>query len=511
MHGMSVTSLSVPLFRSLTFCFCVAASLPSANAKEPAAAALAFTSSDPLVLRARGLMDKGRFHDAELLLKENTVADNRASQAREELAEIIRRTRLEYCVTKEALLKRVQERIPDATPKELDQWIQEATPRTRLIDGQTFYFSGEPKNIFLFSTGAKARLARSGPKKESGWQLTKHLADVIAEAEKSGHAEVAPVKHRFSHKLTIDANAPELKRGSLVRVWLPYPQEYRQQRDVKLISASPEPKTIAPSARERNPVSGGPQRTIYFEQRVEDVAKPLVFQEVVEYTSYAYYPQLEPGRVEPLPAGWGDACLDERLPHIAFAPEIRKEVKKIVGAETNALVKAQKIFRWVSANIPWNSEDEYCTIPSFALKGFHARRGDCGIQNTVFITMCRIAGVPARWQSGYETKPLKDDWGMHDWAEIYVAPWGWLPADASYGVKKSADPRIQDFYCGHQDSYRLIVNLDWGRDLIPPKQSLRSEPADFQRGEVEVDGKNLYYDRWSSKTEVVREPVAPAS
>ena len=40
------------------------------------------------------------------------------------------------------------------------------------------------------------------------------------------------------------------------------------------------------------------------------------------------------------------------------------------------------------------------------------------------------------------------------------------PTDASYGVQKSADPRIADFYCGHQDSYRMIVNLDWGRDLV---------------------------------------------
>ena len=42
----------------------------------------------------------------------------------------------------------------------------------------------------------------------------------------------------------------------------------------------------------------------------------------------------------------------------------------------------------------------------------------------------------------------------------------------------------------------MIVNLDWGRELFPPKPSLRSEPADFQRGEVEVDGQNLYYDLW---------------
>ena len=95
---------------------------------------------------------------------------------------------------------------------------------------------------------------------------------------------------------------------------------------------------------------------------------------------------------------------------------------------------------------------------------------------------------------------------MHDWAEIYLAPWGWLPADASYGVQESADPRIADFYCGHQDSYRMIVNLDWGRDLFPPKLSLRSEPADFQRGEVEVDGRNLYYDLWDYSMKVERNP-----
>ena len=95
--------------------------------------------------------------------------------------------------------------------------------------------------------------------------------------------------------------------------------------------------------------------------------------------------------------------------------------------------------------------------------------------------------------------------GMHDWAEIYIAPWGWLPADASYGVSEIRRPESgQTFYCGHQDSYRLIVNLDWGRDLIPTKSSLRSEPADFQRGEVEVDGQNLYFDEWEAKSDVVR-------
>jgi len=47
----------------------------------------------------------------------------------------------------------------------------------------------------------------------------------------------------------------------------------------------------------------------------------------------------------------------------------------------------------------------------------------------------------------------------------------------------------------------MIVNTDWGAALVPPKHSMRSEPADFQRGEVEIDGKNLYFDQWDFDVE----------
>jgi hypothetical protein len=148
---------------------------------------------------------------------------------------------------------------------------------------------------------------------------------------------------------------------------------------------------------------------------------------------------------------------------------------------------------------------EYSIIPNLSAKGLSARRGDCGVQGMTFITLCRAAGVPARWQSGWQTKP--GDWNMHDWSEFYVEPWGWLPADASYGVREHADPRVRDFLCGHMDPYRLIVNLDYARQLAPPKTSFRSEPNDFQRGEIEIDGHNLYFDEWNYKFRVETLPL----
>lgn len=503
----SLSTLGAVALTSGVLCAGEDASATSIN--EPPAASLAFTSKDPVVLQALDFLKSGKFKEAESLLTAGTN-QNTASALRDrsETIDTIHRIRHGYSLDAAGLLAKVREKIPDATAGEVDRWATESGARYRMIDGQKLFFRREPQNIFLFSKEAKHRRAQAGnAPPEPKWQLLDHLKAIADEADRTGRVELQPVHHTMTHTLTIRANTPGIKAGSTVRVWLPYPQEYRQQRNVRFISASPKEKLIAPNAVEGNPVTGAAQRTVYFEEKIADPSKPLEFKVAFDYDSFAYYPKLEEAKVQALPSGWNSACLNERPPHIVFTPEIRSQAAGIIGQETNALAKARKIFHWVSANVIWNAEDEYCIMPSLAIKGFTARRGDCGVQNTVFITMCRIAGIPARWQSGFETKP-GDHWGMHDWAEMYIAPWGWLPADASYGVKKSDDPRIADFYCGHQDSYRTIVNLDWGRELFPPKQSLRSEPADFQRGEVEVDGQNFYFDQWDYKTEVERVPVS---
>jgi transglutaminase-like putative cysteine protease len=496
-----IAFLSAGLILSMTISLC------TAFAAEPPGALAGFTSRDPVVLKALALMKSGKFQKAEgLLARADSQADSEALRARQETIEIIRRTRSEYSLDEAGLLAKVRKIVPDATAKEVERWAKDSAARYRVIDGKKFFFGREPSNIFLFCEEAKTRRAKAGNAPAGAkWKLADHLKAIIEEADKTGEAEVQPVRHRITYTVTIPANTPGVKAGSRVRAWLPYPQEYRQQRGVKLISTSPQFALIAPNAVDGNPVGGGAQRTVYFERQVTDPAQPMEFTEVFEYNSYAYCPRLDEAKAQPLPASWNGACLAERPPHIVFTPALRRQAARIVGNETNPLAKARKLFRWVSANVKWNAEDEYCTIPSFAIKGFTARRGDCGVQGTVLITLCRIAGIPARWQSGWETKPTAN-WGMHDWAEIYIAPWGWLPADAAYGVQKSDDPMIADFYCGHQDSYRMIVNLDWGRELFPPKQSFRSEPADLQRGEVEMDGQNLYFDQWNYTMKIECDP-----
>lgn len=476
-------------------------------AADPPAASAAFTSADPVVVAARGLLETGDLADVERTLRaagtDGAAVD---AQARAELVEIVRRIRHDYVLDEAELAAAVRrDAIPDATDAEVAAWVVEARLPSRSIDGRRMLQRRALQNLFLFSPQARGRRDAVQPPPPPTWSLGEHVKAVRAEAARTGSDRLLPLKQRITHTLTVPVDHPAIRPGARVRVWLPFPQETDLQREVRLVEAGPGKPRVAAAGRLDPIVEGCLQRSVCLEAVVTDPPQPLEFREVFECVSYAYAPELDEARAEPLPADWGGAYLEERPPHIVFTPEIRREVAEIVGDETNPLARARLIFRWVSRSIPWQAEDEYSTIPSLVVRGFALRRGDCGVQNTVFITMCRIAGIPARWQSGFETRPYFRI-GLHDWAEIHVAPWGWIPADASYGALLVADPAASEFFCGGRDSYRLIVNLDWGRDLCPPFPGLRAEPADFQRGEVEVDGRPLYFDAWSSRTTVELDP-----
>ena len=71
-----------------------------------------------------------------------------------------------------------------------------------------------------------------------------------------------------------------------------------------------------------------------------------------------------------------------------------------------------------------------------------------------------------------------------------------MPVDVSYSLQYSKNPETREFYISGIDSYRLIVNDGVSGKLYPEKKFMRSEPFDFQRGEVEWTGGNLYFDKW---------------
>ena len=474
----------------LTTCWTVGVRLVLAIVLAGSAAIAVAEDTRDLLRRAQAAVEQGRFSEAESMLREQ-IADPEAPVVDEcaVALEIIRRIRLDFSLTPERMLGKLRESIPEVSSEDMERWREQGVLQHRVIDGEVRYFNRAAGNLFRASSAARAR--RKAGVERTGWSfdLPKHVAQLLAEAEDSSDPLVHPVKHHIRYELSVKEGHSRLRKGAKVRCWLPFPQEYRQQREVRLLSTEPPDAVVAPN--------GHLQRTVYFEQVIEDPATPPKFAAEFEFVTYAYVPKLDPDKVEPYDTN-GTLYREftaERPPHIVFTPEVKRLASEIVGDETNPLVCARRIFRWVDGNIPWCSEMEYGTIPNIPAKALAARKGDCGVQGLLFITLCRAAGIPARWQSGWETLPNR--WNMHDWSEFYVEPWGWLPADASYGLQQHSDPRVREFFCGHMDPYRLIVNLDYARELHPPKTSFRSEPNDFQRGEIEIDGHNLYFGEWS--------------
>jgi hypothetical protein len=91
---------------------------------------------------------------------------------------------------------------------------------------------------------------------------------------------------------------------------------------------------------------------------------------------------------------------------------------------------------------------------------------------------------------------------LHDWCEVYYEGAGWIPLDMSFNLQKSPDLREREFYISGIDAYRLIVNDDIGSRFVPDKKYARSEPYDFQRGEVEWREGNLYFNQWDYSMKV---------
>ena len=149
--------------------------------------------------------------------------------------------------------------------------------------------------------------------------------------------------------------------------------------------------------------------------------------------------------------------------------------------------------------MPWAGAREYSTladIPAYVLENHH---GDCGQVALLYITLVRSLGIPARWESGWMLHPDEVNW--HDWAETYFEGVGWVPTDPSFG-RSAVGTSMNDYYATGIDVYRMASNEGVGDVLSPRKTYIRSETVDFQPGEVEWRGGNLYYDKWHSHLEV---------
>jgi len=450
-------------------------------------------------LQERGELDRADALAAELLASagDRWTPDQRRGLQYE--PERSRRIRKDYPLDEQALLESLSSGIEGFTAEDFRRWESAGYFDFKVIDGRKRYFESSRSNLFFRYPEIAAR--RATPR-DTGVERRRlaYVREVKRAHERDGQFLGAPRRHRL--RMTIAVEPDVVPEGETIRCWMPYAQQFSAQAGVRLVSSSPAVEWIG---REDYPM-----RSLYFEQPSRG-AEPTVFEAEYLHTSYARYRPIDPSLADATATErWPhyDYFTREQPPHVVFDERIRRLAEEIAGGRTNPYLRARRYYDWIGRNTKYSYAREYSTLRNISRYVLDRGYGDCGQHALLFICLCRAGGVPARWQSGWTLWPERS--GLHDWAEIFVEPYGWLPVDVDYAVhvvheypSLSADEKeeIVDFYFGGIDAHRLVINREHGYPLHPPKRFPRSDDVDFQRGELETDRGNLYFDQFDYKLE----------
>lgn len=391
--------------------------------------------------------------------------------------EIIKRLPENYIYTKPQALARIRERIPDFTEEEFDQMDLDNRLDWIYIQGVPHYFDRFYETLVktdpAFAIRAGERNVLSDGGSTSG--AVEDPLDRTARIMK----ETGSFSNRICVQATVRLKDELFKPGTFVRAHLPIPSACDQQSDIRIERMDPPTAHIAPE--------DAPQRTICWEETLEENRTFTVEYSYVHTAKYHDVSTIVPSKEQP------SFDTHEQAPHIIFTPYIRELVASITDGLDSPLEKAKAIYDFLTLNVKYSFMRAYFCLENIAESSARNLKGDCGVMALLFITMCRCAGIPARWESGLYARP--DFCGAHDWAKFYIAPYGWLYADISFGtgaVREHNESRRQ-FYFGNLDAFRMVANNEFQAGFTVPKHHWRCDPYDNQMGEMELEDRGLRY------------------
>jgi len=436
-------------------------------------------------------IEKGEFTEASKLI-DDVIAEGNLSDA--EIYDLnfqkerMDRIRKDFKLIEDDILGYIKKYYPDVKSTDLKKWEDDKSLEFKIIDGEKLYFNRSRSNLFRINKEAKEQKIKvDGYKKDDLDEfLESYLQRVVDEVRDSGSHLVMPVKIKLKYSLVV--NSDVVPGGEVIRCWLPYPREgHSRQTDIDLLFVNNDEYIVAPNDYL--------QRTLYLE-KLAVKGEPTRFEYELEYTGKNEWYKINADQLKPYNKNSElyKHYTSERPPHIVFTDKIKKLSDKIVGDETNPYLIGRKIYKWINDNIPWAGAREYSTISNISDYCLTTGHGDCGIKTLTFMTLARYNGIPVKWQSGLMLHPNNKN--LHDWGEMYFEGYGWIPVDQSFGLTNSEDEDVEWFFFGGIDAFHFIVNDDYSQPLFPAKIFPRSETVDFQRGEVEWRGGNLYFDKW---------------
>ena len=111
-------------------------------------------------------------------------------------------------------------------------------------------------------------------------------------------------------------------------------------------------------------------------------------------------------------------------------PLLKHKALELTENESNLYLKVRKIFNFVETYLTYEEQIE----EHDALWAYNHRKGDCTEFTNLFIALCRAAGIPAKFISGYlcDLNLVEQPLPGHAFACIYLPNVGWAPVDLTW-------------------------------------------------------------------------------
>lgn len=324
--------------------------------------------------------------------------------------------------------------------------------------------------------------AATSAAESSQTEASKETAAETMESAAETVAESAPENGKVqSGTVSYEIDMSEVAEGKAVRVWLPIPSDGEEQTisDVKMDLGELQGDALG-------------NRMLYAEWGTD--VKP----EERKLTASFHVVRKEALRPELVESGEPDDSLKEYLGETEMVKTggvVKEQADEIVKGETTYLGKTRAIYDWIIENMNRDEavlgcgQGDVCTL-------LDTKAGKCTDINSVFVALCRAAGIPAREMFGIRINADDITGNQHCWAQFYLPGTGWVyadPADVLKAVlknqweKDSAETKeLQEYYWGNVDEKR--VELSQGRDLILAPAQEGAALNDFGYPYAEVDG-----------------------
>lgn len=172
---------------------------------------------------------------------------------------------------------------------------------------------------------------------------------------------------------------------------------------------------------------------------------------------YFIYPEFV-GSLKEIPTEISDKYLVDDEKYQINSEIIRNTVKNVVGDEKNPYMIMRRLHQYLIGHLYYNMDGAWDTAPTVIKNG----HGSCSEYTFVFISLCRAAGLPARYVGSVWNRSDEAylDEVYHRWVEVYLPGYGWIPTDPTHGDREL--PRDQAFPIGLVRNSALITTQSGG-------------------------------------------------